>query len=382
MTNKSSKFSLKLQITILVGVIVACVAIVLTVLGIFNSRHSFVQSDLLQKALSSPAATITIPAIPTSDGIPAAATSAREIISTAQTGFSKNSIVIMLVILFLALIFTYFLVGRALVPLSSLSHSVANITNENLSQKIPNFSQSAELSQLTNSFNEMLSRLQTSFEQQKRFSASAAHELKTPLATIKTSLQVLNLDESPSLSEYKDNAFVVAQSVDRLIEIVNNLLLFSNSNSSMNDEINIPALIKDCANQLSAKIKQKEIAINMDLSDCKILGNYTLVRTAIYNLIDNATKYNRQHGKIEISAKMQDDIVITIADCGIGISPQNLGKICEPFFRADQSRSKEIEGSGLGLAISKSIITSHQGTLSLSSAPSGTIVVVKFPCNS
>lgn len=372
------KMSLKLRITLLTGLIITLIAILLTALGIFNSNQLFVKPTLQMSIIASdnanllPATTVTNDAIPYdlhSENLSASisALDARAIITTAQTGFSRQSILIMVLIIVLGLATTYFAVGRALAPLTSLSGTIANITEHNLCEQAQTSASAGEIASLTNSFNEMLARLQQSFDLQKRFSASAAHELKTPLSTIKTSLQVLSLDESPSLSDFSDNSAVVSQSVDRLIEIVNNLLLFSNSDVEMRERINLLQIIEQCHADLQDKILQKNLDVQFNLCDCEICGNRALMRSAIYNLLENAVKYNRQDGAIFVSSEQSDAIHIKISDTGIGIPSDALPHVSEPFYRADESRSKEIPGNGLGLSIVKSIIENHQGKIQITS---------------
>lgn len=226
----------------------------------------------------------------------------------------------------------------------------------------------------------MLDRLRGSFEQQKRFSASAAHELKTPLATMKTSLQVLQLDDSPVIADYKEIIPVMEQNIERLISIVNDLLLLSSEGKTeLDDEISLRTLFGEIAEELEAAIHDQNLRCILPQNDCLITGNYMLLRSAFYNLFENAVKYNKEGCTVEVTFQKMPDgkTTVSICDTGIGMSEEDTERAFEPFFRADRSCVRQTPGNGLGMPIIRTIIERHGGQIQLESKINiGTKVVV------
>uniref|UniRef100_UPI0032612ED4 sensor histidine kinase n=1 Tax=Clostridium sp. NkU-1 TaxID=1095009 RepID=UPI0032612ED4 len=291
-------------------------------------------------------------------------------ITAAQRGFSFQSITVLIVIIIFGLGVTYWIMGRALRPLTVLSETIHDINEHNLSKSIEETTAKDEVGSITASFNGMLDRLKNSFEQQKRFSASAAHELKTPLATMKTTLQVLQLDDLPSTDDYKDTILVMEQNVDRMICIVSDLLLLSSQEKTeLDDEISLRTLLCEIAEELKEAIQSKNLCCILPPNDCLITGNRMLLRSAFYNLFENAVKYNKDGGTVEAKLQNTPDgkISVLICDTGIGMTEQDAARAFEPFFRADRSRLQQIPGNGLGMSIIQAIIERHGGEILLES---------------
>lgn len=283
--------------------------------------------------------------------------------------FRNDQLGFLLLTIALGAAVVYWLVGRALRPLTSLSGRIAEIDACRLGEKLPESATGDELASLVQSFNSMLTRLEQSFAVQKQFSANAAHELKTPLATMKTSLQVLALDQQPTLEEYRENAGLMARRVDHLIEIVQNLLLLASQECSLQDKISLRELIEECLGGLEQQIHARRITLHMQIGDYVLYGDRSLLLTAVRNVLSNSIKYNREGGLIEVCTKENPHgLVLTISDNGDGVSPQELPHLFEPFYRADTSCSG-IEGNGLGLAIVESIIEKHGGSATVRNHP-------------
>lgn len=374
-----SKLTLRMRITMLVGIIVVANAVLLTAASISGANNYFVGTPMnktvvepqeigqqLGKELNGKVDDLTV----------------RVQVMEAQKKFSSQILIIMVVIIVVGIGVTYMIVGRALKPLSDLSETIKDINERNLSKWVHVPHSKDEVGSLSVSFNSMLDRLDGSFARQKRFAANAAHELKTPLATIKTSLQVLHLDDNPTSEDYRANAEATEQSTERLIRVVDDLLKFAvEDHTNFHDEITVKTMYEDIAKELWSLADDNHVSIVIHATDCQLIGNKTLLYRAIFNLVANAVKYNKQGGRVELFArKGKDTVVMTVRDCGIGMSQDEVSNVFEPFYRVDKSRSREIAGSGLGLSLVKTIIDKHNGTIDMRSIEGiGTTIDVTLP---
>ncbi|GLC82292.1 sensor histidine kinase [Lacrimispora brassicae] len=368
------KISLRLRITLLVGLLLVLLTTVLTIVSILSANYYFVTPQLqegtyekMNKVIldSDPIESNQDMNMDTLNNL-----SIQTKITAAQRGFSLQSITVLIAIIIFGLGVTYWIMGRALRPLTVLSENIHDINEHNLSKPIEENIVKDEVGSITVSFNGMLDRLKNSFEQQKRFSASAAHELKTPLTIMKTSLQVLRLDDLPSADDYKDTILVMEQNVDRLICIVSDLLLLSSQGQTeLEDEISLRTLFCGIAEELKETIHSKNLCCILPQNDCLVTGSRMLLRSAFYNLFENAVKYNKDGGTVE--AKLQNSldgkISVLICDTGIGMTEEDAARAFEPFFRAEHSRLQQIPGNGLGMSIIQTIIERHGGQIFLES---------------
>lgn len=291
----------------------------------------------------------------------------------ARSTFLSQSIFYSVLIISLGGILTYYLSGKALRPLRELSEQMKNRSVHNLSETIPVPESRDEVSELTNSFNQMSAKLDEAFAMQKRFSQSAAHELRTPLAVLKTKVHVFRKKSEHSPDEYENLLSVVSSQTDRLSDLVNDLLSLTNMDELTYDEkIELKAMLSDIAKEFSVLSEERGVSVRVSGEEQTVTGNANLLRRAFENLIENAVKYNTENGKVDISiSKTSCGCKISIADTGIGIPDDMKSLVFEPFFRTDKSRSRKAGGSGLGLSIVKSIIEKHEGKISLSDDPSG-----------
>lgn len=311
--------------------------------------------------------------------------------------FRIRSMIATGIIILLSSIGTYFISRRALTPLHDLSTKIGKIQAQNLSESLEIPDSNDEISQLTASFNKMLSRLDDAFTAQKQFSASAAHELRTPLAVMQTNLEVFARKKTPSTEEYQEIFSLIQEQTGRLSHLAEILLDMTGIQTVERSEtISLAELTEEVFCDLASVAEQKQIELIQRDGDCTVTGSYLLLYRAVYNLVENAIKYNHPSGKVTVTlhpgkvildASSQphpaDCAFIEISDTGIGISPEYQEKIFAPFFRVDKSRSRAMGGAGLGLALVAEIARQHGGQVKvLASSKKGSTIALMLPINS
>ena len=277
--------------------------------------------------------------------------------------FWAKSLLITLIITIISSLTMYLVIGHALRPLQNLGKQMGEIQIKNLQTPIVSGNADNEIAQLTNAFNKMLSRLGTNFAEQKQFSANAAHELRTPLAVIRTRLEVLGKSNTVEIEEYKDTIAMITTQIDRLSHVIDVLLEMTELKSAeKTDHISLADMVEEILYDLAAIAEARGITVVQTAGNVEIIGNDTLIYRAIYNLIENAIKYNRDGGKVIIAIEAQENLaVVRISDTGRGIEKSEWEHIFEPFFRIDKSRSRSMGGAGLGLALVREIAKEHSG---------------------
>ena len=308
--------------------------------------------------------------------------------------FRIRSMIATGIIILLSSIGTYFISRRALTPLHDLSTKIGKIQAQNLSESLEIPDSNDEISQLTASFNKMLSRLDDAFTAQKQFSASAAHELRTPLAVMQTNLEVIARKKTPSTEEYQEIFSLIQEQTGRLSHLAEILLDMTGIQTVERSEtISLAELTEEVFCDLASVAEQKQIELIQRDGDCTVTGSYLLLYRAVYNLVENAIKYNHPSGKVTVTlhpgkvildASSQphpaDCAFIEISDTGIGISPEYQEKIFAPFFRVDKSRSRAMGGAGLGLALVTEIARQHGGQVKvLESNEKGSTIALMLP---
>ncbi|MCM3340927.1 HAMP domain-containing histidine kinase [Paenibacillus sp. MER TA 81-3] len=385
-----NKLSLRMRLTLLTGCIVILTAVCLTLTSIHNADSKFVRPNVQNAVTMNKMVPLNSSATlgheawtrPAANGEETSNISVEIRTIEAKEQFVDASVIYMMIIIILGMAAAYVISGRALKPVNQLSKTIKNINEHNLSHRIDHIQTKDEIGSLAGSFNTMLNRLDESFARQKRFAANAAHELKTPLTTIKAGIQVLKLDKSPSIEDYKENVDITELSTQRLIDVVDDLLkLTSEKKEKFADTIALSDTFQHIAQELEPMTRQKNIQIQVVECNHSIFGNQTLVYRALFNLLENAVKYNKHGGKVQIAVSLRGyNTIIHISDTGIGIPNEELPHIFEPFYRIDKSRSRDIGGSGLGLSIVKTIIEKHNGNIAVQSDPGvGTTFDVLFP---
>ena len=308
--------------------------------------------------------------------------------------FRIRSMIATGIIILLSSIGTYFISRRALTPLHDLSTKIGKIQAQNLSESLEIPDSNDEISQLTASFNKMLSRLDDAFTAQKQFSASAAHELRTPLAVMQTNLEVFARKKTPSTEEYQEIFSLIQEQTGRLSHLAEILLDMTGIQTvECSETISLAELTEEVFCDLASVAEQKQIELIQRDGDCTVTGSYLLLYRAVYNLVENAIKYNHPSGKVTVTlhpgkvildASSQphpaDCAFIEISDTGIGISPEYQEKIFAPFFRVDKSRSRAMGGAGLGLALVTEIARQHGGQVKvLESNEKGSTIALMLP---
>lgn len=323
-------------------------------------------------------------------------------IQETKEDFLLRSVIATTIIILLSSVCTYFLTKKTLTPLQKLTSEVSQIQAQNLSTQLAVPNSKDEIAQLTSSFNEMLTRLDNAFSTQKQFSANAAHELRTPLAVLQTNLEVFEKKQEPEMVEYQQLFTMIREQTTRLSQLVGTLLDMTNLKSvPRTDQVALEELVDEVFCDLDPVAEKAGISIHFDDSSSQdwhtdvhtpdasalnnnirnITGSYVLLYRAVYNLVENAIKYNRPNGSVTVSVKEKNgQAMILVKDTGIGISPENQKKIFDPFFRVDKSRSRAMGGAGLGLALVDSIAKEHGGTVNvLESSEAGSTIALMLP---
>ena len=373
-----TNLSLRLRITIITSILLIILSIAFTLSGLYNLNRNVI--DPLQVILEIDMYNINYPV----EGIPfnEVRTNLNRIrVQDRVEPFSRFSIYFMLGIISLGTATMYFLSGIALRPAKRLATIMNKVDRNNLSHRIQDFNAGDELDSIANSFNLMLDRLEEAFAREERFSAAAAHELKTPITVMKTNLDVYSLYGTYEEEEVDEIIEVMKEQTERMMELVDNLnKLSSNKAYEKTDLIKLDVLLRELVDDLSGDIREKKLDINLNLSTLEIQGNYTMLKNALANIVSNAIKYNKYGGSIAINLSANGkDKYLVVEDSGIGIREDEIERIFEPFYRVDKSRSRKIAGSGLGLSIAKEIIEDHGGQLYCESQPAkGSIFIIKL----
>lgn len=284
-------------------------------------------------------------------------------VKNTQIEFWIKSLAITLIITLTVSFLMYLIVGYALYPLRELTLKIEDIQAKNLKEPILSKSNSTEIERLTLAFNRLLLRLEETFATQRQFSANAAHELRTPLAVMSTKFEVFEKNKNPNEADYKEAIGMARSQTDRLSHVIDILLEMTELQSApKSDSISLSEITEEVICDLVAVADKKNISLVQDDGEARLTGSDTLVYRAIYNLIENAIKYNKEGGKVSVAITEDESFAkVIITDTGSGIAKEDWDRIFEPFFRVDKSRSRSMGGAGLGLALVKEIAVRHGG---------------------
>ena len=284
-------------------------------------------------------------------------------VKNTQIEFWIKSLAITLIITLTVSFLMYLIVGYALYPLRELTLKIEDIQAKNLKEPILSKSNSTEIERLTLAFNRLLLRLEETFATQRQFSANAAHELRTPLAVMSTKFEVFEKNKNPDEADYKEAIGMARSQTDRLSHVIDILLEMTALQSApKSDSISLSEITEEVICDLVAVAEKKSISLVQDDGEARLTGSDTLVYRAIYNLIENAIKYNKEGGKVSVAITEDESFAkVIITDTGSGIAKEDWDRIFEPFFRVDKSRSRSMGGAGLGLALVKEIAVRHGG---------------------
>ena len=284
-------------------------------------------------------------------------------VKNTQIEFWIKSLAITLIITLTVSFLMYLIVGYALYPLRELTSQIEDIQAKNLKEPILSKSNSTEIERLTLAFNRLLLRLEETFATQRQFSANAAHELRTPLAVMSTKFEVFEKNKNPDEADYKEAINMARNQTDRLSHVIDILLEMTELQSApKSDSISLSEISEEVICDLVAVADKKHISLIQEDGEARLTGSDTLVYRAIYNLIENAIKYNKEGGTVSVAIAEDENFAkVIITDTGSGIAKEDWDKIFEPFFRVDKSRSRSMGGAGLGLALVKEIAVRHGG---------------------
>ena len=379
------KLSLRMRLTLLSALVMASVAVILTSMFLFGADRIFVR-DLEQKMTFQPQ-DIIITSVK-KEGVPNENMDLQEVtvsLKKAGTQFNLWGMAALFLVLILGTGATWLMAGHVLKPLKELSYAIEEIGGNDLSNRVEIQGRQDEIGRLARSFNHMMDKVSASFERQKRFSASAAHELKTPLATILVNLEVLELDGKTSPDRMEKVLTIVKANTERMIRLVEDLMrLTSDKDHEMEEEVELSEVFAITLYELSPLIRKKDLTVSIENTpDISLTGSRVMLYRVMSNLLENAAKYNREHGSISIVTGRDDNgVTVKIEDTGIGIPEEALSHIFEPFYRVDQSRSRAVGGAGLGLPLVKDIVEKHGGEVTVKSAAGeGTTFILRFPAS-
>ena len=291
-----------------------------------------------------------------------------------KADYRKNSLIISAVLALLGGVATYFISGHALRPIRELSDKIEKVQAQNLADSRIEENQVKELNQLSVSYNRMLERLSDAFEIQRQFTANAAHELRTPLALMQVQLDLYHSNSHPDNdADTVQMIKMVAEQNDRLNKMVKTLLDMSELQTvGRDDEIILDALVDEVLEDLEPLAEGKNIRLIGKCKDITMVGSDILIYRLVYNLVENAIKYNHSGGQVTVTAdRKENHVYLSVEDTGAGIPEELKERVFEPFFRVDKSRSRELGGVGLGLALVREIVRVHDGSIMVKSNPSG-----------
>ena len=299
-----------------------------------------------------------------------------------KADYKKRSLLFSTLLALLGGVVTYYIVGHALKPLKKFSDKIEEVQAQNLSDSRIEENEVKELNQLSVSYNKMLERLSEAFEMQRQFTANAAHELRTPLALMQVQLDLYNSTEHPGNDECTGHTIaMITEQNERLSKVVKTLLDMSELRITVRDEkIMVDALVEEVLEDLEPLAAEKNVELIGKCKPVTMTGSDILIYRLVYNLVENAIKYNHPEGKVTVTTcQKEKKVILSVADTGSGIPGELRERVFEPFFRVDKSRSRELGGVGLGLALVHEIVKAHDGSISIKDNPSGgTVFEVVF----
>ena len=382
------KISLQWRLTILTTVLITVLCGCLT---FFLYKNGVYYIDTLQETVTdqSAAPEAVYIDIPDNEWDDFAAQFATKVYNS-KSDYRNRSLLITVVVALIGGAVTFFVSGRALKPLKEFSETVEKVQAQNLADYTIEENRIAELDRLRTSYNKMLLRLSESFETQRQFTGNAAHELRTPLALIQAQLDLYHTTEHPdSTTVAGETIQMVTEQNERLSKLARTLLDMSELQTvSRNDRIELHSLIEEVLTDLEPLAQEKKVELIQRSQgagakadeELFLTGSDILIYRMLYNLVENAIKYNRENGSVTVSAiREKNEVVLTVSDTGNGIDEAFREQIFEPFFRVDKSRSRELGGVGLGLAMVREVVRVHDGTIEVyTNKHSGTTFEVKM----
>ena len=310
-------------------------------------------------------------------------------VDTIERSILFDALGILLVVIIAGSCAAYFLIGHYTKPVQQLSAHMKEISPNTLSDSIEIEGGGEEIQELVKSFNQMTDQLDEAFAMQRRFSASAAHELRTPIAVLRTKLDVFKKKKRKQ-HEYDELITTMEIYIDRLSSIITDLLEFAETSElGETEDVSLDSVVKTVVDDLESVAQNNMINMQIDIqpkaqSEAQtfiVKGNTNLLYRALYNLVENAIRYNNEEGSVNITLETRgQEGVIIIADTGVGIAPEQRKLVFEPFYRVNKSRSGEFGGAGIGLSLVKTILKRHGASITVSeNTPQGSVFTIRIP---
>ena len=361
--------SIRAQLTLLMVGLLVCCCVVLTWL-VYRST-----SELLELAAA--------------NAINQGALSIVLDVDAIERSILFDALGILLVVIVAGSCVAYFLIGHYTKPVQQLSAHMKEISPNTLSDSIEIEGGGEEIQELVKSFNQMTEQLDEAFAMQRRFSASAAHELRTPIAVLKTKLDVFKKKKREQ-HEYDELVTTIETYIDRLSSIITDLLEFAETSELGEvEDVSLDSVIKTVVDDLESVAQNNMVNVQIDEQSMTqseaqtfiVKGNTNLLYRALYNLVENAIRYNNEEGSVNITLETRgQEGVIIIADTGVGIAPEQRELVFEPFYRVNKSRSREFGGAGIGLSLVKTILKRHGASITVSeNSPQGSVFTIRIP---
>ena len=303
------------------------------------------------------------------------------IVDGAQGRFRTTNWYITAAVTLLSGMLAYFVSGRALKPLRSFASQVEQVQMNNLADMKVSEDVLPEFRQFSHSFNQMLERLNNAFAAQRQFTGNAAHELRTPLALMQAQLELFSAEHSDVLPETAEFLILLREQTERLTQMTKTLLEMSSLQQvARNEQIQLAPMIEEIFTDLAPLAEKRSITLEAE-GDAALTGSDALIYRLLFNLTENAVKYNRPGGSVRVElAQGQEKCIIRVSDTGCGIPEEYQRSIFRPFFRVDKSRSREYGGAGLGLSLVWEIADLHGGSVWVEeSSDKGTTIAVELP---
>ena len=360
--------SIRAQLTLLMVGLLVCCCVVLTWL-VYRST-----SELLELAAA--------------NAINQGALSIVLDVDAIERSILFDALGILLIVIVAGSCAAYFLAGHYTKPVQQLSACMKEIGPDTLSDSIEIEAGGEEIQELVKSFNQMTEQLDEAFAMQRRFSASAAHELRTPIAVLRTKLDVFKKKKREQ-HEYDELVDTMETYIDRLSSIITDLLEFAETSELGEvEDVSLDSVIKTVVDDLESVAQNNMVNVQVNTqpkaqSEAQafiVKGNTNLLYRAIYNLVENAIRYNHKEGSVNITLETEDqECLVTIADTGVGIAPEQRELVFEPFYRVNKSRSREFGGAGIGLSLVKTILKRHGASITVSeNTPQGSVFTIRI----
>lgn len=380
MKRMSLQWRLTCITTLCIAIICGCLTMFVYKNGVYyiDSLHDAVESQGDEKGNKSDEIYISIP----DDKWDEFADEFSVQVYNNKADYKRNSLIITVLLALLGGVVTYFISGHALRPIREFSDKIEEVQAQNLSDSRIKENNVKELNQLGISYNKMLERLSEAFEIQRQFTANAAHELRTPLALMQVQLDLYNSASHPGNdADTLQTIKMVTEQNDKLNRMVKTLLDMSELQTvGRDDKIILDAIVEEVLADLEPLAVEKNIKLIGKCEDATMIGSDILIYRLVYNLVENAIKYNHPLGQVTVTAYQRNKhVYLSVEDTGSGIPKELRERVFEPFFRVDKSRSRELGGVGLGLAFVREIVRVHDGSICIKSGKTGgTIFEVTF----